>query len=91
MQFTGQLPVGGCALHLAPVAFSAGRHVLGEITTITYDGLLRVRYAVHIIRDSANQPGIAALSVRSEVDVTGSPPFVLVHNPDRIPSCVNDG
>jgi hypothetical protein len=29
--------------------------------------------------------------VRSEVDVTGSPPFVLVHNPDRIPLSVNDG
>lgn len=26
-----------------------------------------------------------------EVDVSGSPPFVLVHNPDRIPLSVNDG
>jgi hypothetical protein len=91
MQFTGQLPVGGCSLHLAPVAFSAGRRVLGDITTITYDGLLRLWYSVQIGRDAAGWPVSAALSVRSEVDVTGSPPFVLVHNPDRIPLSVNDG
>jgi hypothetical protein len=73
------------------VAFSGGRRVLGEITSITYDGLLRVWYAVHIIRDSDNRPRIAALKAKAEVDVSGSPPFVLVHNPDRIPLSVNDG
>ncbi|MGO9351058.1 MAG: hypothetical protein ACLP3C_09645 [Mycobacterium sp.] len=83
--------MGGCSLHLAPVAFSAGRRVLGEITSITYEGLLRVWYAVHIVRDSANQPRTAALRARTEVEVTGSPPFVLVHNPDRIPLSVKDG
>ena len=91
MQFTGQLPVGGCSLHLAPVAFAAGRRVLGEITSITYDGLLRLWYSVQIGRDPAGWPVTAALSVRAEVDVTGSPPFVLVHNLDRIPLSVNDG
>jgi hypothetical protein len=91
MQFTGQLPVGGCSLHLAPVAFSAGRRVLGEIVSITYDGLLRLWYSVQIGRNPAGGPVSAALSVRSEVDVNGSPPFVLVHNPDRIPLSVNDG
>ncbi|MGO9350745.1 MAG: hypothetical protein ACLP3C_07865, partial [Mycobacterium sp.] len=83
MQFTGQLPVGGCSLHLAPVAFSGGRRVLGEITSVTYDGLLRIWYAVHLIRDSDNRPRTAALKAKAEFDVTGSPPFVLVHNPDR--------
>jgi hypothetical protein len=91
MQFTGELPIGGCAMHLVPVAFSAGRRVLGEITTITYDGLLRMWYSVQITRDPEGGPASAALTVRSEVDVTGSPPFVLVHNPDRIPLSVNDG
>ena len=91
MQFTGELPAGGCSLHLVPEAFSAGKRVLGEITTITYDGLLRMWYSVQIARDPAGNPASAALSVRSEVDVTGSPPFVLVHNPDRIPLSVNDG
>jgi hypothetical protein len=91
MQFTGQLPVAGCSLHMAPVAFSAGRRVLGPVSSIVYDGLLRVWYSVHTLRDAANQPQTAVLEVRSEVDVTGSPPFVLVHNPDRIPLTVNDG
>ena len=91
MQFTTELPAGGCSLHLAPVAFSAGRRVLGEITSITYDGLLRLWYWVQIGRDPAGSPVTAALTVRAEVDVTGSPPFVLVHNPDRIPLSVNDG
>lgn len=91
MQFTGELPPSGCSLHLAPVAFSAGRRVLGEITTITYDGLLRLWYSVQIVRDPAGRPVTAALAVRAEVDVTGSPPFVLVHNPDRLPLSVNDG
>jgi hypothetical protein len=91
MQFTGQLPVGGCSLHLAPVAFAAGRRALGEITSITYDRLLRLWYSVQIGRDPAGWPVTAALSVRAEVDVTGSPPFVLVHNPNRIPLSVNDG
>ena len=91
MQFTGQLPVSGCSLQLAPVAFSAGRRVLGPITTVVYDGLLRVWYSVRIIRDAAKRPLTAVLEVRSEVDVTGSPPFVLVHNPDRIPLTVTDG
>ncbi len=91
MQFTGQLPVSGCSLHLVPVAFSAGRRVLGEITSVTYDGLLRMWYSVQIGRDVAGTPMTAALTVRSELDVTGSPPFVLVYNPDRIPLSVTDG
>jgi hypothetical protein len=91
MQFTGQLPAGGCSLHLAPVAFSAGRRVPGEITSITYDGLLRMWYSVQIGRDPGGRPASAALSVQAEIDVAGSPPFVLVHNPDRIPLSVNDG
>lgn len=91
MQFTGELPPGGCSLHLAAVAFSAGRRVLGDVTSIIYDGLLRLWYSVQIGRDSAGWPMTAALAVRAEVDVRGSPPFVLVHNPDRIPLSVNDG
>jgi len=90
--FTGQLPVGGCSLHLAPVAFSAGRRVLGAITSITYDGLLRVWYSAHVTRDPTGLPLTAALAVRAEVDaMKGSPPFRLVHRPDRIPLSVNDG
>lgn len=90
-QFVNELPSGGCSLHLAPVAFSAGRRISGPITTIEYAGLLRLWYSVHIDRDRAGHPLRAALTIRAERDVIGSPPFVLIHNTDRIPLSINDG
>jgi hypothetical protein len=90
-QFVNELPSGGCSLHLAPVAFSAGRRISGPITTIEYAGLLRLWYSVHIDRDPADHPLRASLTIRAERDVIGSPPFVLIHNTDRIPLSINDG
>lgn len=91
MVFSGQLPLGGCALHLAPVAFSGGRRMLGALTSIDYPGLLRVWYTVQISRDDAGAPLAATVAVRAEADAAGSPPFVLVHHPDRIPLSATDG
>jgi len=90
-QFVNELPSGGCSLHLAPVAFSAGRRISGPITTIEYAGLLRLWYSVQIDRDRAGQPLRASLTIRAERDVIGSPPFVLINNSDRIPLSINDG
>jgi hypothetical protein len=90
-QFVNELPAGGCSLHLAPVAFSAGRRISGPITTIEYGGLLRLWYSVQIDRDTADVPLRASLTIRAERDVIGSPPFVLIHNPVRIPLSINDG
>jgi hypothetical protein len=90
-QFVNELPSGGCSLHLAPVAFSAGRRISGPITTIEYAGLLRLWYSVRIDRDRAGHPLRASLTIRAERDVIGSPPFVLINNPDRIPLSINDG
>jgi hypothetical protein len=86
-----ELPCGGCSLHLAPVAFSAGRRIAGPITTIEYAGLLRLWYSVQIDRDRGGHPLRASLTIRAERDVIGSPPFVLINNPDRIPLSINDG
>jgi hypothetical protein len=91
MQFTGELPAGGCTLHLVPVAFSAGRRVEGTITSILYPGLLRVQYAIDITRDRAGVPKSARIAARAQADVHGSPPFRLTHHPERIPLSVNDG
>jgi hypothetical protein len=91
MQFSVELPAGGCSLHLAPVAFSAGRRVQGAVTSILYPGLLRVNYAVEIDRDRRGAPLTARVSARAQVDVQGSPPFRLVHHAERIPLSVNDG
>jgi hypothetical protein len=91
MQFTGELPTGGCSLHLAPVAFTAGRRVQGSITSILYPGLLRMQYAVQIDRDRKGAPLTARIAARAQADVQGSPPFRLIHHPERIPLSVNDG
>ena len=90
-QFVNELPAGGCSLHLAPVAFSAGRRISGPIPTLEYGGLLRLWYSVQIDRDPADVPLRASLTIRAERDVIGSPPFVLIHNPVRIPLSINDG
>lgn len=91
MHLTGALPVGGCSLHLAPVAFSGGRRVTGPVASIEYPGMLRLQYAVRIGRDPNGFPTTATVAVRSEHDVPGSPSFVLVNNPQRMPLSVHDG
>lgn len=91
LQLSGGLPVHGCSLHLAPVAFTGGRRVTGAVSSIEYQGLLRLQYAVRVGRDSEGRPFTATIAVRSEYDLPGSPAFVLVNNPHRIPLSVHDG
>ncbi len=91
MHLTGQLPVGGCSLHLAPVAFAGGRRVVGAFSSIEYRGLLRLQYAVRIGRDPNGFPTTATIALRAEQNVPGSPGFVLVNNPQRLPLSVHDG
>lgn len=91
MRFVGNLPNGGCSLHLVPVAFSGGRRVLGTPVSIEYGGLLRLWYDVRVLRDEVGLPLSAAVTIRAESDATGSPPFVLVNNPGRIPLTAHDG
>lgn len=91
MHLTGQLPVGGCSLHLAPVAFAGGRRVVGAFSSIEYRGLLRLQYAVRIGRDPNGFPTTATVALRAEHNVPGSPGFVLVNNPQRLPLSVHDG
>jgi hypothetical protein len=92
MQLTKQeLPAVGCSLHLAPVAFSGGRRVMGAIRSVEYAGLLRLQYAVRIGRDSNGWPTHATIAMRSQYDLPGSPAFVLINNPQRIPLSMYDG
>lgn len=87
----GKLPIAGCSLHLAPVAFSAGRRVVGAVCSIEYAGLLRLQYMVQLSRDDQGLPSHGRIFLRAEVNQPGSPAFVLVNNPDRIPLSANDG
>jgi hypothetical protein len=92
MQFSKQeLPATGCSLHLAPVAFSAGRRVVGAIRSVEYAGLVRLQYAVWIGRDPDGSPTYATIAMRSQYDLPGSPAFVLINNPQRMPLSMHDG
>lgn len=92
MQLTKQeLPAAGCSLHLTPVAFSGGRRMMGTIRSVEYAGLLRLKYAVRIGRDPGGWPTRATIAMRSQYELPGSPAFVLINNPQRIPLSVNDG
>jgi hypothetical protein len=92
MQFSKQeLPATGCSLHLAPVAFSAGHRVVGAVRSIEYAGIVRLQYAVWIGRDPDGWPTHATIALRSQYDLPGSPAFVLVNNPQRIPLSMHDG
>jgi hypothetical protein len=92
MQLSRQeLPAAGCSLHLAPVAFSAGRRVVGEIRSVEYAGLLRLQYAVRIACDPDGWPTHATIALRSQYELPGSPAFVLINNPQRIPLSMHDG
>jgi len=92
MRFSKQeLPATGCSLHLAPVAFSAGHRIVGAIRSVEYAGLLRLEYAVRIGRDPDGRPTHATIALRSQYDLPGSPAFVLINNPQRIPLSMHDG
>ena len=92
MQLSQQeLPATGCSLHLAPVAFSAGRRVVGAIRSVEYAGLLRLQYAVRIDRDPDGRPTHATIALRSQYELPGSPAFVLINNAQRIPLSMHDG
>ncbi|MEO3761064.1 hypothetical protein ABGB19_22625 [Mycobacterium sp. B14F4] len=92
MQLSEQeLPATGCSLHLAPVAFSAGRRTVGAIRSVEYAGLLRLQYAVRIGRDPEGWPTYATIALRSQYELPGSPAFVLINNAQRIPLSMHDG
>lgn len=91
MQLTGQLPVTGCSLHLAAVAFTRGQRVTGTVSSVEYAGLLRLQYTVQLGRDDAGWPTHGIIGMRSGQDLPGSPAFVLINNHQRIPLSINDG
>ncbi|NMN95064.1 hypothetical protein [Antrihabitans stalactiti] len=91
LHFPQRLPNGGCSLHMVPVAFAAGERIQGQYVTVDYPGMLRVFYDLDITRGSTGDPIVATIEIAAEKDTDGSPPFVLVNNPDRLPLGVRDG
>ncbi|WP_433665083.1 hypothetical protein ACQPW1_24535 [Nocardia sp. CA-128927] len=84
------LPALGCSVHLVPVTFAAGAPTLGVVTSIEYPGLLRVRYEVLTIQLKRRDRWLQ-IRLLPELDRPSAPPFVLVHNPERLPLSIDDG
>lgn len=89
LHFPAPLPAVGCSVHVVPVTFTAGDRIVGAPTTVEYPGLLRVWYDVTRLGEG----GAAAVDIRliPEIDNPTAPPFVLVHNPTRLPLSASDG
>ena len=83
------LPEAGCAVHVVAIAYTAGERIVGIPTTVDYSGLLRIQYKTEVRRGG----GRTSLAVRlaSQMDLPGSPPFVVVHNETRLPLSARDG
>ncbi|NLT31437.1 MAG: hypothetical protein GXX86_13485 [Propionibacterium sp.] len=86
LHFNQLLDATGCDLHLVPLSFAAGEKIVGRSTTVRYPGLMRLYYGCEQLGN-----GLLMVRVRGEFDNPTAPPFVLVHNPTRLPLDVNDG
>lgn len=91
MTFARQLPSRGCDIHLVPVTFLAGERIMGSPTTVRYGRLFRLRYDIRQQRNVVGGYTGVSVTVRSEDEMGKPPPFVLVHNPDRMPLSKADG
>lgn len=79
-----------CVVHLVPVAYSGGEQIRGEHVALPYPGLLRARYALVPVTDGSGERSVS-VEILSEVDMDMPPPFVLVHNAERLPLGPHDG
>lgn len=85
------LPPRGCSLHLVAVAFHDGATILSIPTSMNYQGLLRLRYAIVHRRSLRGRLTDVTLRIESQIDLPSPPPFVLVYHPDRLPLHSRDG
>ncbi|WP_145978606.1 hypothetical protein [Granulicoccus phenolivorans] len=92
LHFPRPLDPGGCDLHLVPVSFAGGQSVEGKPTTVRYRGLLTLAYHLEVQRGAFGRgQAILQVTVRADRFNPSSPPFALVHNPNRLPLDVRDG
>lgn len=91
LQFPKPLPSWGCSVHMVGVSFVGGERILGNPKVIDYGGLLRMRYSLDYKKTLLQKLDRVLVRIAAETDLNSCPPFVLVHNPDRLPLHVGDG
>ncbi|GEE00701.1 putative ESX-1 scaffolding and assembly protein SaeA [Gordonia spumicola] len=93
------LQAEGCVVCVVPIAYSDGRQLRGEITTLTYRGLRRMSYSLTQFGQQPD-PGVPQppqvrrvvnLSLAAPTVIDGPPPLVAVFNPERLPLDAKDG
>ena len=80
----------GGELHLVSVAFDGGQRVRGKSVTLVYPSLLMLSYRLVTKRTISGKVSVS-ITIASSVTLENPPPFVLVHNPDRLPLSATDG
>jgi hypothetical protein len=89
------LPSKGCDLHLVPLTWYQGVARRGTAAVVRYEGLLRIYY--RLLGDGPARQALLrsgrrrVLEVQSDQAVASRLPFVVVHNPDRLPLSPSDG
>ncbi len=78
----------GCQVCLVPVAYSRGETIRGEITSLAYPGLERLRYWFEAVAPGSYR---VRLFLQAENDIQDPPPLVLVRNEARLPLEPHDG
>ena len=92
LQFPTRLPPHGCSVHLAGIAFVNRQKVYGAPAVTEYSGLLKLAYTIEVKRKGLGRgPERALIWLTAEEDLSDCPPFVLVHNPERLPLHARDG
>lgn len=84
------LPPFGCSVELVPAIYAGGHRTLGQATRIDYPGLVRVRYEVMVVAAKRRDRWLH-VRLLPELDLRWAPPFVLTHNPQRLPLSLRDG
>ncbi|WLP88619.1 hypothetical protein [Gordonia sp. NB41Y] len=85
------LSSNGCTVCLAPVAYSRGEQIRGEIATLAYPGLTRMEYRFEPVPTDNPRSRVLRLWVGSESELANPPALVLVANRERLPLDLRDG
>lgn len=84
-------PANGCTVCLVPIAYSRGEQIRGEVTTLSYPGLDRLRYWFDPVETPNPASRVLRLVMHSPNELLDPPALVLVANQQRLPLDSRDG
>lgn len=91
LQFAHRLNPRGCTVHLAGISFVNRERTYGGAVSVSYPGLLQLFYTTEFKRNLMLVTDRVLIRVSADRELDNCPPFVLIHNADRLPLHVADG